>query len=186
MARLLKKTAVAEEETAEVEAPKASKKSTPKKKPAPKKADKKEEVSDEFEPTLPEPVIEEDGSIDPIELIRYTHEVQTGVVLNKKEVRQAMNAIFTVIPEVAFRNGTFKLGKTGAINCSIIRGREGVTKLSGEEKKFETKDRYTLKLRVYASTADELDALEEETGFSASDELAEEEKAAAEKAKNDK
>ena len=52
-----------------------------------------------------------------------------------------------------------------------VAGREGVSKMGGTEKAWKTKDHWTIKLRLFPGTSQEIDALEEETKDFAKDAL---------------
>lgn len=111
-------------------------------------------------------------NIDVIALVQEQFKANNeGEEISKKLVKQVLSAYHTILTEATFKNGKVRLGEFGALITVPVAGREGVSKMGGTEKAWKTKDHWTIKLRLFPGTSQEIDALEEETKDFAKDAL---------------
>ena len=111
-------------------------------------------------------------NIDVIALVQEQFKANNeGEEISKKLVKQVLSAYHTILTEATFKNGKVRLGEFGALITVPVAGREGVAKMGGTEKAWKTKDHWTIKLRLFPGTSQEIDALEEETKDFAKDAL---------------
>lgn len=111
-------------------------------------------------------------NLDVIALVQEQFEANNeGENVSKKLVKQILSAYHTILTEATFKNGKVRLGEFGALVTVPVAGRKGVSKMGGEDKAWETKDHWTIKLRLFPGTSKEIDALEAETKDYAKDAL---------------
>lgn len=116
---------------------------------------------------------DDEGYVNTIEMLQaeYLNQNPDDEKPTKKFLKAVLNAYHAILTEAAFKNGKLRLGEFGSLITVPVAGRKGVSKMSGEEKAWETKDHWTIKLRLTSGTAAEIDALEAETKEFASDAL---------------
>lgn len=93
--------------------------------------------------------------------------------VSKKDIKAVISAYTDVLAEATFINGTTRLGKFGKLVLNPVAAKTGTTKLSGKAQEWSRPAQWTIKLRVYPGTFDEIDALEKETGKLAANEFKE-------------
>lgn len=116
---------------------------------------------------------DDEGYVNTIEMLQaeYLNQNPDDEKPTKKFLKAVLKAYHAILTEAAFKNGKLRLGEFGSLITVPVVGRKGVSKMSGEEKAWETKDHWTIKLRLTSGTAAEIDALEAETKEFASDAL---------------